>query len=174
VLALAAALAVAVAGWWPVAPALVGIAAVRGWAAWRAGRRAERYRVGAQSEREVREVLKLLAADGWEVRQSVPWPGRGDVDHVLRAPCGRGFAVETKTRHWTQAHAQRTAAAARWLACRRRRFPRGVMPVLCVVRGCEQPRCEGGVLVVAVADLIGVLRSLAGSDSARGGSIVGR
>ena len=38
------------------------------------------------------------------VRHAVDWPGRGDLDHVVRAPTGIGFVIETKTLRWTRAH----------------------------------------------------------------------
>ena len=99
---------------------------------------AARSRVGAESEAEVRRVLERLVRDGWQVRHAVDWPGRGDLDHVVRAPSGIGFVIETKTLRWTRAHLARTSDAARWLARRRRRYPRGVVPVLCVTRARQR------------------------------------
>ena len=51
-------------------------------------RLAARSRVGAESEAQVRQALKSLARDGWRVQHAVDWPGRGDLDHVLRSPSG--------------------------------------------------------------------------------------
>ena len=57
-----------------------------------AGRRG----VGARSEDEVRRALKHLQAEGWRLRHSLPWRGRGDIDSLAIAPTGVGFAIETK------------------------------------------------------------------------------
>ena len=109
---------------------------------------AARSRVGAESEAEVRRVLERLDRDGWQVRHARRLAGRGDLDHVVRAPSGIGFVIETKTLRWTRAHLERTSEAARWLARRRRRYPRGVVPVLCVTRARQVQHVAGGVLVV--------------------------
>jgi Nuclease-related domain len=63
---------------------------------WRARcsqRLAYRWRVGADSERAVQHALKGLAGSGWVVRDGVPWPGGGDIDHLVRSPAGVGFAI---------------------------------------------------------------------------------
>ena len=57
---------------------------------------AERSRVGARSEDDVRRALALLLADGWRLRHSLPWRGRGDIDSLAIAPTGVAFVVETK------------------------------------------------------------------------------
>ena len=93
-----------------------------------------RKRVGADSEAEVRRALQPLAREGWSVRHGVRVRTGGDLDHVLRAPSGIGFVIETKTARYTQAHAARTIHAARWLARRRWRYPGGVVAVLCIAR----------------------------------------
>jgi hypothetical protein len=48
---------------------------------------AERSRVGARSEDEVRRVLAALEEQGWRLRHAVRWSGRGDIDSVAIAPC---------------------------------------------------------------------------------------
>src|SRR5918996_2269287 len=60
-------------------------------------RRAARYAVGAESERLVAERLRPLEAQDWAVRHSIGWRGRGDIDHLVEAPGGLRFAIETKT-----------------------------------------------------------------------------
>jgi len=90
---------------------------------------AARSRVGAVSESHVRRVLKQPERRGWSIRHAVDWPGRGDLDHVLRSPSGMGFVIETKTLRYTRAHLARTVDSARWLARRRCRYPAGVCPV---------------------------------------------
>jgi hypothetical protein len=59
-------------------------------------RLAARSRVGARSEEQVQRALSVLAAEGWRLRQSLPWQGRGDIDSVAIAPTGVAFAIETK------------------------------------------------------------------------------
>jgi hypothetical protein len=87
---------------------------------------AERGRIGAGSQRTVRLALTKLSGRGWMVRNGVPWPGGDDDDHLLRSPTGLGFAIETKTRTFSEQHLRRTAATARWAARRRRRYPLGL------------------------------------------------
>ena len=131
------------------------------WASRRALRLAARSRVGAESETLVRRELERLARDGWRVRHAVDWPGRGDLDHVVRAPSGTGFVIETKTLRWTHAHLARTSDAARWLARRRRRYPRGVVPVLCVTRARHVQHVADDVLVVSLDRFVASLRACA-------------
>jgi hypothetical protein len=49
-------------------------------------RLAGRSRTGARSEDEVRRSLSPLEAEGWRLRHSVPYRGRGDIDRVAIAP----------------------------------------------------------------------------------------
>ena len=121
-------------------------------------RLAARSRVGAESEAQVRRALKPLAREGWRVEHAVDWPGRGDLDHVLRSPSGMGFVIETKTLRYSRAHVLRTVDAARWLARKRRRYPRGVMPVVCVTRARRVERFEEEALVVSLDCLMPALR----------------
>src|SRR5207237_5227637 len=73
---------------------------------------ARRSGVGAQSENEVRRVLAALDAEGWRVRHGLRWQGRGDVDSVVVAPGGVGFAVDTETRSYDDRHRIRVTGAA--------------------------------------------------------------
>jgi hypothetical protein len=59
-------------------------------------RLAGRSRVGARSEDEVRRALAALEAEGWRLRHSLPYRGRGDIDSVAIAPTAIAFAIETK------------------------------------------------------------------------------
>ncbi|MGZ4254806.1 MAG: nuclease-related domain-containing protein [Solirubrobacteraceae bacterium] len=54
---------------------------------------AERSRVGARSEDAVRRALAALQAEGWRLRHSLPWRGRGDIDSLAIAPDGVAFVV---------------------------------------------------------------------------------
>jgi hypothetical protein len=119
---------------------------------------AGRSRVGAASEARVRQALAVLERDGWSVRHSLDWPGPGDLDHVVRAPSGTGFVIETKTLHYTRAHLERAGAAARWLARRRRRYPGGVRPVICLARARRVERVHDDVLIVSLDRLVDALR----------------
>jgi hypothetical protein len=146
------------AGYTGLALSLGAAAAVLGLLSRRALRLARRSRIGAESEAQVRRALEPLAREGWRVAHGVDWPGRGDVDHVLRSPSGMGFVIETKTLRYSRAHVLRTVDAARWLARRRRRYPRGVMPVVCVARARRVERLEEEALVVSLDCLLTALR----------------
>lgn len=144
---------------------------------------AARSRVGARSEDEVRRALAPLLADGWRLRHSLPWRGRGDIDSLAIAPTGVGFVVETKTRTYDERHLAQVHEQAAWLSRRRRRWCRGgAVPVVCLVRAYGVQRLEQNVLVVSIDRLIPVLRSgvgglgrpprsLAGTDSSAGGRV---
>src|SRR3954452_16614700 len=92
-----AAVLVASAGYADIAFSLGAAALVFGLLSRRALRLADRSRVGAESEAQVRRALEPLTREGWRVQHAVDWPGRGDLDHVVRSPAGIGFVIETKT-----------------------------------------------------------------------------
>lgn len=156
--ALTAAVLVAGAGEEVLAFGLALVSGVCALASHRALRLAARSRVGAESEAQVRRALAPLKRDGWQVRHALDSRGGGDLDHVVRAPAGVGFVIETKTLRYTRAHRGRTATAAHRLARRHRRYPRGVRPVICLTRARGVDRIEGGVLVVSLDRLMVVLR----------------
>ena len=109
---------------------------------------AGRSRVGARSEDEVRRALASLEQQGWRVRHGLRWSDRGDIDSVVVAPNGVGFAIETKSRTYDERHLGRVFEQARWLGRRRRRWcPRGALAVLCVVCAAGVERSERGVVV---------------------------
>jgi hypothetical protein len=120
---------------------------------------ADRSRVGARSEEAVQHALAPLHAEGWRLRHSLPWRGRGDIDSVAIAPTGIALAIETKTRSYDSAHLARVHQQAAWLSRRRRRWaPNGALAVMCLVnvRGVE--RVEDDVLVVSMDRLTHILR----------------
>jgi hypothetical protein len=122
------------------------------------GRRADRYRVGADSERVVADRLRTLEQRGWTVRHSVDWPHHGDIDHVVQAPGGPAFAIETKTGRYHPELLGRARAAAAYVA------PRGLqcIPVICLARRRGVSFAEQGVHVIS-ADLVAArLSELAG------------
>ena len=128
-------------------------------------RLAGRSRVGARSEDEVRRALAPLQAEGWRLRHSLPYRGRGDIDSVAIAPTGIAFAIETKTRTFDVHHVAGVREMAAWLYRRRRRWcPRGALPVLCVVRARGFERVENGVLIVSLDRLVPSLRAAAGTS----------
>ncbi len=127
-------------------------------------RLAGRSRVGAGSEDDVRRALAALEAEGWRLRHSLPYRGRGDIDSVAIAPTGIAFAIETKTRTFDAHHLARVREMAACLYRRRRRCcPRGALPVLCVVRARELERVQDAVLVVSLDRLRRSLRAAAGT-----------
>lgn len=124
---------------------------------------ARRSAVGARSEDDVQRVLAPLTAEGWRLRHSLPWRGRGDIDSVAIAPTGIAVAIETKTRTYDRSHLARVRAQAAWLSRRRRRWARnGACGVMCLVRVRGVERVEHDVLVVSIDRLTHVLRVAAG------------
>lgn|GEM_PF-3395546 len=124
---------------------------------------AGRSRVGARSEDEVQRVLAPLEAEGWRLRHSLPWRGRGDIDSVAIAPTGIAIAIETKTRTYDGGHLARVWEQAAWLYRRRRRWARnGAVGVMCLVRARGVEHVEHDVLVVSIDRLTQVLRIAAG------------
>jgi hypothetical protein len=165
VIAIAAAAVVAAAGYGVPAFSLALAAGVLAFMASRDLRRSRRNRIGADSETQIRRVIQPLTRDGWHVQHGVRVRTGGDLDHVLRAPSGVGFVIETKTSRYTRAHAVRTIEAARRLARRRRRYPRGVVPVLCIARARQVERVEYDALMVVSPDrLLPVLHAAAGIE----------
>jgi hypothetical protein len=125
---------------------------------------AGRSRLGARSEDAVQLALSPLQAEGWRLRHSLPWQGRGDIDSVAIAPSG--IAIETKTRAYDAHHLARVREQAAWLSRRRRRWARsGALAVLCLVRPRGVERVEHDVLVVSIDRLTHVLRVAAGMGS---------
>jgi hypothetical protein len=123
---------------------------------------ADRSRIGARSEYDVRRELAALENEGWRLRHSLRWSGPGDVDSVAIAPSGIAFAIETKTRTYDDRHLAVVREQAAWLWRRRRRWcHRGVVPVLCVVHARGVHRWDHGVLVVSIGWLVPTLRHTA-------------
>ncbi len=156
------ALAVASAGAVSAAGVLLLLALVLGLYARHWLSLARRSGVGARSEDDVRRALAPLEAEGWRLRHSLQWRGRGDIDSLAIAPTGVGFVVETKTRAYDDRHLARVRDQAAWLSRRRRRWcRRGAVAVVCLVRPRGIERVEREVLVVSIDRLILVLRSAA-------------
>lgn len=121
---------------------------------------AERSRIGARSEDEVRRALAPLQSDGWRLQHSLAWLGRGDIDSVAIAPGGVGFAIETKTSRYEYRHLVMVREQAAWLRRFKRRWcRRSVVPVLCVARSRGVYRWEEGVLIVSLDRLVPALRA---------------
>jgi hypothetical protein len=124
---------------------------------------AGRSRVGARSEDEVQRALAQLETEGWRLRHSLPWRGRGDIDSVAIAPTGVAFAIETKTKTLEDRHVARVLEQAEWLTRRRRRWcRRGALPVVCLARRRGVEHVEAGVLVVSIDRLTSALGTFAG------------
>src|SRR3979409_2700792 len=79
---------------------------------------------GAGAEGDVQRALAQLETEGWRLRHSLPWRGRGDIDSVAIAPTGVAFAIETKTQTLEDRHVARVLEQAEWLTRRRRRWGR--------------------------------------------------
>jgi hypothetical protein len=162
------AVAAARAGAMSMALVLLVVALGFGFSARRWRRLAERSRIGARSEGEVRRQLARLEQEGWRTRHSLVWRGRGDIDSVAIAPNGIALVIETKTRSYDERHLAVVRDQAAWLWRRRRRWClRGVLPVLCVVRGRGVQRWEQGVLVVSIDRLIPTIQGAATTISCR-------
>jgi Nuclease-related domain len=167
------ALAVADAGAVSAAGAILVLALGLGFYAHHWPSLAARSRVGACSEDEVRRALARLQAEGWRLRHSLRWRGRGDIDSLAIAPTGVAFAIETKTRTYDGRHLARVCDQAGWLSWRRRRrFRCGAVPVVYLVRARGVQRLEQNVLVVSIDRLVPVLRSAVGG--ARYGGLFGQ
>jgi hypothetical protein len=124
---------------------------------------ADRSRIDARSEDEVRSALAPLQTDGWRLRHSLKSRGRADIDSLAIAPEGAAFVVETKTRTYDERHLARVHEQAVWLSHRRRRWcRRAALPVICLVRAQGVQRVEQNVLVVSIDRLLPALRSCAG------------
>jgi hypothetical protein len=124
---------------------------------------ARRSGVGARSEEDVQRALARLQVEGWRVRHSLRWQGRGDIDSVAIAPTGIAVAIETKTRTYDRSHLARVGEQAAWLSRRRQRWARnGALGVLCLVRARGVERVENEVPVVSIDRLTHVLRVAAG------------
>jgi Nuclease-related domain len=124
---------------------------------------ARRSGVGVRSEDAVQRALAPLQAEGWRLRHSLPWQGRGDIDSVAIAPSRIAVAIETKTRSYDQRHLVRVREQVAWLSRRRRRWAcNGALGVVCVVRARGVERVEHDVLVVSIDRLTHVLRVAAG------------
>ena len=132
---------------------------------------AGRSRVGARAEAEVQRALAFLRAEGWRLRHSLPWQGRGDIDSVAIAPTGVAVAIESRTRRYDGRHLARVRELAGWLSRRRRRWARnGALAVMCLVCVWGVERVEHDVLVVSIDRLRHVLRVAAamGADTRLG------
>jgi hypothetical protein len=107
----------------------------------------------------VRRALAPLEAEGWRLRHSLAWQGRGDIDSVAIDPTGVAVAIETKTRTYDSCHLARVREQGAWLSRRRRRWSRrGTLAVLCLARARGVERLEHDVLVVSIDRLTPELR----------------
>jgi hypothetical protein len=122
--------------------------------------RAQRYRVGANSEDSVRRRLRALEAGGWQIRHGVPWAGGGDIDHLATSPDGLlTTVIETKTRSYTDAHLAKLRMQC--LAVSRQLEPGCLCaPVLCLVAAQGIHRYEGETVVVSADALCSALELL--------------
>jgi hypothetical protein len=99
---------------WAVAGALLLVAVGLLVDACRWVRLASRSRVGARSEADVRQALAALEAEGWRLRHSLVYGGRGDIDSVAIAPTGIAFAIVFCP---AEAHSSAFRSLWSWSAC---------------------------------------------------------
>ena len=133
---------------------------------------ARRSRIGACSEDVVQCALAPLQAEGWRLRHSLLWRGRGDIDSVAISPTGIAVSIETKTRTYDSRHLAQVCAQAAWLSRRRRRWAsNGALGVVCLVRAQGVERVEHDVVVVSIDRLTQVLRAVAGMQRAASSSV---
>ena len=164
VLAVALALIAASLGALLLALVLLLLAVALGAYARHWARLAGRSRVGARSEEQVQRALAPLAAEGWRLRHSLRWQGRGDIDSLAIAPTGIACVIETKTRTFDDQHLARVHEMAMWLRARRRRWcPAGAFPVLTVVHATRLECVERDVLIVSLDRLLPAIRRAAGT-----------
>jgi hypothetical protein len=126
----------------------------------------------ARSEDAVQRALAPLQAEGWRLRHSLAWQGRGDIDSVAISPTGIAVAIETKTRSYDQRHLARVREQVAWLSRRRRRWAcNGTLGVVCLVHARGVERVEDDVLVVSIDRLGHVVRVAAamGADAPSSG-----
>ena len=123
----------------------------------------------------MRCALQILAAEGWKLRHSLRWSGRGDIDLVAIEPGSFAFTIEVKTSRYYDRHLVTVREQAAWLWRFRRRWCRqAVVPVLYVVRARGVHRWEDGVLVVAIDHLAAAVRWTANlMHAARGSRRIG-
>ena len=74
----------------------------------------------------------------------------------MRTPDGLGFCIETKTLTFDHAHLERLRRQADW-AADTRRYPRGVLPIICVARAQGSQLLADGVLIVSPDRLLGAI-----------------
>jgi hypothetical protein len=125
---------------------------------------AGRSRLGARSEDEVQRELAPLQPEGWRLRHSLPWRGRGDIDSVAIAPTGIAVGIETKDQDLRRT-SPRARAGAGGMAVPTQAMV--VPPRRCggsvsrPSRGVQ--RLEHDVLVVSIDRLTAALRTAAGA-----------
>jgi RecB family endonuclease NucS len=143
----------------PFAYLLGGVALISATLARSENSLARRYRLGADAEGAVARDLRILERRGYGVTHDVAKGGRGNVDHVVVAPWGETFAIETKRSRWDRSTLTQVARHADWL---RRRGHRSVTPVICVQRSSDRPYQYAGVWIVGSTHLVALLRGLGG------------
>ena len=60
--------------------------------------------MGAGSGNAVRRVLSELAGERWNIRLGGWWPGGAEIDHLVWARSGVGYAIEAEKRRLDDRH----------------------------------------------------------------------
>lgn len=129
-----------------IAYLLVLFFGVRAW--WRL-RSSDRYRLGAEAERQVGRLLERGRPPGYKLRHGVRKRGGGDLDHVLISR-SQVIVVETKR---SRLDDKAIAQALRHRSHAERRWRRPATVCVCVARGDVRPRQVGEVWVLSAQDL---------------------
>jgi len=101
-----------------------------------------------------------LEAEGWRLRHSLVWGGRGDIDSGAIAPTKMGAENDpNQMRTFDAFHLAKTREMAAWRCRHRQRWCRaGALAVLCVVGATSLERVEDDVLIVSLDRLVPSLR----------------
>jgi hypothetical protein len=137
-----------------------------GGSAWAKLREGRNFRRGGDGERRVGRRLQRLERTGWLVAHDVRKPAGGNVDHLLAAPSGALFTIETKLNRFDRADLAQARRHADWA---QRKFRLAATPLLCVANGKGRPRIYAGVWCVGatrVAPLLVGLEHGGARDSA--------
>jgi len=139
----------------PMPAAISGLVCAAGILGFRRARdRARRGLIGRESERVTVRVLRALEADGWEIRNSVRWPGRGDVDHIAIPSTGPVFVIDTKTSRYDANDLRRAVEASEIVA---QAWHRQAILVICLARRNVVDAREGAARVVSADRLASML-----------------
>jgi hypothetical protein len=118
---------------------------------------ATRWGKGGNAEAAVGALLESLLSEGFTVLHDLEHVVPGNVDHVVRAPTGAMYMVETKFRSYRDNDIPKAKRDAATLAATA--GVRLVQPVICLATRSYGPCHVRGVVVVGRGQLLPYLRS---------------